>query len=132
MIVKQTKPFITYVDDKFFYPGMNTFDAVASAALLTNDSFLDKVKAGLLEIIGKDSDPVKKVETTSAKAAVAKVSVSGLAIAAAVKVIESTFNVAALKDLASVDQRKGIQDAIAKQLCKIDDQKVPSGKKEGE
>jgi hypothetical protein len=132
MIVKQTKPFITYVDDKFFYPGMNTFDAVASAALLTNDSFLDKVKAGLLEIIGKDSDPVKKVETTSAKAAVAKVSVSGLAIAAAVKVIESTFNVATLKDLASVDQRKGIQDAIAKQLCKIDDQKVPSGKKEGE
>jgi hypothetical protein len=132
MIVKQTKPFVTYVDDKFFYPGMNTFDDVASAALLANDSFLAKVKAGQLEIIGKDSDPVKKVETTSAKAAVVKVSVSGLAIAAAVKVIEGTFNVAALKDLASVDQRKGIQDAIAKQLRKIDDQNVPSGKKEEE
>lgn len=128
MIVKQTKPFITYVDDKFFYPGMNSFDDEASAALLANASFMDKVKAGQLEIIGKDSDPVKKVISSSAKVAVAKVSVSGLSIGGAVKVIEGTFNVAALKDLANTDQRKGIQDAIAKQLRRIDDQNVPVAK----
>lgn len=132
MIVRQTKPFITYVGSKFFYPGMNTFTEQEAAELLADPSFTSKVKDKLLEIIGKNSAPVINISPSSVKAAVTKISVVGLASSAAIKIIESTFNVAALKDLALTDQRKGIQDAIAKQLKRIDDQKVVVEKKEEE
>jgi hypothetical protein len=132
MIVKQTKPFVTYVGSIFFYPGNNEFNAEVSAQLQAMPDFQAKVESGQLQIIDTTAQPapVSRGAVKMPAAAVARISVSNLPIAAATKVIQGTFNKAELLRVQGIDQRKGIQDAITAQLARIDEAGVPEKKEE--
>ena len=133
MIVKHTKPFVTYVGSTFFYPGNNEFNEEISTQLQEMPDFQAKVAAGLLQIIDASASPAPVAPRGAVKiptAAVTRISVSNLAIASATKVIQGTFNKAELLRVQSIDQRKGIQDAIAAQLARIDAAGVPENKEE--
>lgn len=122
MIVRNTKCFITYIGSQFFYPGMNTISEEQSKILASEPAFQEKIKQGLLQVINQDAQPAAATQPTAVKAAVKiaqKVSISGMSAINAVKVIENTFNRDELNRLATMDQRKGVQDAVARQLEKI-------------
>jgi len=127
MLVKQTKPFITYdsTDDRnvFFFPGVNTIADEDAAILAESETFQQKVKCGLLQIITQEAAPATVISKPGAvKAAVkiaTKVNITNMSVVNAIKTIEDTFNRDELNRLAGVDQRKGVQDAIKRQLEKI-------------
>jgi hypothetical protein len=125
MIVKQTKPFVTYVGSVFFYPGNNEFNEEVSAQLQAMPDFQSKVACGLLQIIDTNAAPITPAPARAGAvkmptAAVTRISVANLNIQAATKVIQGTYNKAELLRVQAIDQRKGIQDAITAQLAKID------------
>jgi hypothetical protein len=137
MIVKQTKPFVAYIGEHFFFPGNNEFNAEISAKLQEMPDFQAKVAAGQLQVIDVTASPAIITPTATIRGAVkiptatvAKISVSNLAIASATKVIQGTFNKAELLRVQSIDQRKGIQDAITAQLARIDAMGIPAENKE--
>jgi hypothetical protein len=125
MIVKQTKPFVTYVGSVFFYPGNNEFNEEVSAQLQATPDFQAKVACGQFQIIDTNAAPITPAPARAGAvkmpvAAVTRISVSNLNIQSATKVIQGTFNKAELLRVQSIDQRKGIQDAITAQLARID------------
>jgi hypothetical protein len=121
MIVKHTKPFVTYVGEHFFYPGNNEFNEEISAKLQEMPDFRNRVESGMLQIIGASAVPTDVPARSGAvKIAAARISVSNLAIASATKVIQGTYNKAELLRVQAIDQRKGIQDAITAQLAVVD------------
>lgn len=127
MLVKQTRPFITYVavDDTnvFFYPGVNNVPEETAAVLAESETFQQKVKCGALQIITSEAEPVVSVSKPGAvKAAVkiaTKVSITNMTVLNAIKTVEAVFNRDELEHLAQTDQRKGVQDAIKRQLAKV-------------
>ena len=127
MLVKQTKPFVTYVavesTNIFFFPGVNTISDENAAILAESETFQQKVNSGLLQIITQEAAPATVVNKPGAvKAAVkiaTKVNITNMSVVNAIKMIEGIFNRDELDRLAGVDQRKGVQEAIKRQLEKI-------------
>lgn len=137
MIVKHTKPFITYVavdlSNIYFFPGMNTVTPEQAALLSESEDFQNKVKTGLFQIIDNNAEAIPataaKAAPTAVKAAVkiaSKVTISNMNITNAVKTVEGIFNRAELERLATTDQRKGVQDAIKRQLEAIKPDPAPA------
>lgn len=130
MIVKHTKPFVTYVGPHYFYPGNNEFDAETSAQLQADPDFKSKIDSGLFQIITPSAVSAKPGALKLPGASVVRLSVANLPIQSAVKVIQGTFNKAELLRVQGVDMRKGIQDAITAQIKRIDDMAAPAEGKE--
>jgi hypothetical protein len=127
MIVKHTKPFVTYFGDIFLYPGNNEVSAENSTILLNDPKFQDALKAGMVEVLDKTVPiQINKTSTKSFNAVApvvkqaVRVSIAGMALPNATKVIAGMFNKAELVRIAGTDMRKGIQDAIKAQLAKVD------------
>jgi hypothetical protein len=97
--------------------------------------FQARVATGLLQIIDVTASPAPvtprgALKIPTAAAGFARISVSNLAIASATKVIQGTFNKAELLRVQAIDQRKGIQDAIAAQIARIDAAGIPKDAEE--
>lgn len=128
MIVRNTKPFVTYVDDQFFYPGMNEIPTEKATQLSVHPAFCDKVAQGQFVIVGADATPATSAKIGSAVKIVSSLSVSTMNVENATKVIKGIFNKAELTRLQSTDMRKGIQEAISDQIKRIDAMAVPKAK----
>lgn len=123
MIIRHTKPFVTYIGDVMLYPGNNEVSEEVAKKLLAEPAFQERVSCGLFQVI----DTSAKAVTTPpapAKAAVkiataTKVSISTMTLPNAIKVIQGTVVRSELERMAQTDMRKGVQDAIKKQIATV-------------
>ena len=124
MIVKHTKPFVTYIGDIRLFPGNNELDEKDSLAIFQDKKFKEACDAGMLQILSGASQiqlPNKMSAAQPILRQAAKVSIATMALPNAVKIIQGMFNKAELLRLAETDVRQGIQNAIKVQIEKVDD-----------
>ena len=120
MIVKHNKTFVTYVGEIYFYPGNNEFNEEKSKILLASADFNSKVESGMFTVVGaeKATSTAGIVKTGATKITpAASLTISGLNVAKASEVIAGIFNVEELNRLKETDARKGVHEAIDKQLA---------------
>lgn len=119
MLVENKKPCVTYVENEFFFPGINE---IKNIEILKSKAFTDAVKAGQLVLIGENAAPisVNKAPAILKREAEKVVSINTMNLIAAKKVVASIFNRAELVKLQETDLRKGVQDAITAQIAIID------------
>lgn len=126
MIVKNNKTFVTHVESIRLYPGTNTLDEKQSQILSQSPAFADKVDVGALSILGQNGDEEQVQHTTpeviqQVVKKVERIDINKLNVDNAAKVIRNMYSVAELKQIQEHDTRKGVQEAVAMQLKKIDE-----------
>lgn len=126
MIVKNNKTFVTHVEGIMLYPGTNTLNEKQSQTLCQSPAFEEKIDVGALSILGQNGDE-EQVQHTTPKVIqqvvkkVERIDINKLNVENAAKVIRSMYNVSELKEIQNKDTRKGVQEAVAIQLKRIDE-----------
>lgn len=121
MIVKHTKPFITYTGNIYFYPGNNEISEETAKLLMKEQSFRNNISCGLFEIIGEPKVEVKGKSVSVVHKENLSLSISKLPASKAIDVISEIYSIPELKRLQDEDPRKGVQTAISNQIDKIKD-----------
>jgi len=123
MIVKHTKPFVTYIGDVRLFPGNNELNEKDSLTLSQDKRFKNACDAGLFQILS-DAGTIQLPNKVSAAQPIMKqamkISINNMALPNAVKIIQGMFNKEELNKLAETDMRTGIQNAIKVQIAKVD------------
>jgi hypothetical protein len=119
MIVNHKKPCVNFYDKVFLYPGMNELNAQQAAELTAHPQFKIHCDAGIHEVIGANAKPVAAPKGAVKVQQASNLTLSGMNVDAAVKVINGIMNKTELLRLKTTDVRKGVQDALDAQIKKV-------------